>query len=111
MKAKKPQVYLAMAEWAYEGSCVVRIFESEADATAFVAACNEHSGKKPPAPPIEDTPENDELHRKWWAKLMRWERKHPASGHSSADHYLVKPHDIERADSRPTECHSEGPEA
>lgn len=101
------RIYLAMAEWDYEGSSVARIFEAEADAAAFVAACNAHAEKQPPAPPLEDTPENDELHRKWWAKLMRWERKHPAQGQSSANRFVVRPHDMVPA-STPSENPARG---
>lgn len=87
------KVYLAIAEYMYEGFEVMRVYALEQDALTFVQRCNEYINTKPNAPPpIEDTPENDEAHRKWWKKEKKWQIAHPAKPYEceGAGHFAVR---------------------
>jgi hypothetical protein len=88
---KRSTIYLAMASTSYEGSTPIRAFKAKEDAVAFVEKCRAHHCKAP-QPPYEtvDTPENDELHEKWWDKLQRWRKRHPAgAGNRSCEFFEV----------------------
>ena len=89
------KVYLVLACYCYEGSDAVKAYADEAAAKAFASVCGVYHGTRsdiPSPPPIEDTPENDAAHDKWYRKVQRWERKHPAgSQFASADSFIVKP--------------------
>ncbi len=96
-------VYLAMAEYSYEGASVVKAFATKPDADAFVTRCNEHNAKeRPPAPPIEDTPENDAAHEAWWAKVQEWEKAHPAPDNTGADSFYVREIAVEDSPTKDT---------
>lgn len=86
------KVYIVMARMEYEGSDVARVFASKDAADAFVKRCDAHRVKKfdiPSPPPIEDTPENDKAHQEWFAKIKRWEKRHPAPNFSGYDGFDV----------------------
>lgn len=91
---KRALIYLAMADTAYEGTEAMRAYAVKAEAKAFCARCNEYQSTRidiPSPPPIEDTPENDAAHKKWFRKIERWESRHPAGRrHASCDHFHVK---------------------
>lgn len=91
MKKNKPDsVFVVVAAADYEGSSLVRAFVDKGAADAFAAKCHEYSQKKPEAPPVEDTPENDAEHEAWWAKHEAWRKSHPAGeDNSSADSFPV----------------------
>lgn len=83
-------VFLVVANYDYQGSSAVRAFLDKKAAEAFAALCHEYGQKKPEAPPVEDTPENDAEHETWLGKDEEWRKGHPAGeDHSSADSFLV----------------------
>jgi hypothetical protein len=88
---KKSFIYLAMACTTYEGDRVIAAFAREQDAKALIDKCIAHQAKKPECPDvIEDTPENDALHEKWFAKHGRWKKRHPAGEfNADFDSYIV----------------------
>lgn len=84
------RVHIVMADYAYEGSNIVRVFESAGGAGLFVLKCRAHGEKRPESPPpIENTPENDAAHEAWYQKMQAWEKRHPAKPHTGADSYSV----------------------
>lgn len=73
------KIYLVMADTIYEGSRPVKVFRNKHRAQALADVSNDHEAKKPRGPDlIEDTPENDAAHDRWWSRLKSWERQHPA---------------------------------
>lgn len=65
------------------GDTVIGVFAEKDLADAFVEKCKRADARAPQAPEkIEDTPENDKLYDEWYAKLQRWEARHPAKGNN-----------------------------
>lgn len=85
-------VYIVAATYHYEGYTVMHAYTRREDAQAFADACTAYhnSEDKPQAPKtLEDTPENDAEHEKWWAELNAWEEKHPAPEFTHCDGFTV----------------------
>jgi hypothetical protein len=89
---KKEQIYLVIADTSYEGSSPICAFDDESDAKVFQQKCYAYHLTVPHAPsePICDTPENDKLYEKFFAKKQRWSNRHPAgANNSSCDTFSV----------------------
>ena len=79
-------VFLVMGNNDYEPGGPIHAFAEKALADQFVAKWKQHQQRKPEPPEvIEDTPENDALHDRWWQRLERWHARCP--GGSSACSY------------------------
>lgn len=81
--AKKTMAYVVEACNDYAPGSVVRVFLDPDKAKEFVAQCRAYAQKRPQAPEIADTPENDRLHEKWWAAYNRWMKRHPAGEYAA----------------------------
>ncbi len=82
------EIFIVMANTAYEGSDPVQAFACREDADALVQKCREHEGKKPRFP-VLDAPDGDWLH--WRAADLAWEIAHPATPYVCRESYSVLP--------------------
>lgn len=70
-------VFLILSCTNYEGCTAIRAYESEADAIAFVDACVAYKATRPPEPEA-DLDAAPAAWDRWFRKLAKCEKKHPA---------------------------------
>ena len=73
-----PVIHLVWGSDYGSHQTLLRAFTDQPRAEQLREACLAYMQTKPEPPAtIEDTPENDAAHARWWNRLQRWQKHHP----------------------------------
>ncbi len=74
----RPKIWLVWASNYGDDGSLLRAFFTEGAAQDFCDKCLAYDRTRPEPPrDIEDSPENDAEHNRWWKRLQRWQKRHP----------------------------------